>query len=61
MNMGEELQRLQHLISDLMNQNQQLKDQLDTFHMTYGCESNVKSYAHVTTMGCSIVGNDDIL
>ena len=61
MNIGDELQRLQHLISDLMNQNQQLKDQLDTFHRTSGCESNVKSYAHVTTMGCSIVGNNDIL
>jgi hypothetical protein len=61
MNIGEELQRLQHLINDLMKQNKQLKDQLDNFHSTYGCESNVKSYAHVTTMGCSSVGNDDIL
>jgi len=53
MNMGEELQRLQHLISDLMNQNQQLKDQLDNFHRTYGCESRGPGETISTTLGCS--------
>ena len=53
MNMGEELQRLQHLISDLEKQNQQLKDQLDNFHRTSGCETGGMGETISTTLGCS--------
>ena len=61
MNIGEELQRLHDLIGDLEKQNQQLKEQLDTFHRSYGCESKIKSYTSSTTMGCSTVVTDVIL
>jgi len=61
MNIGEELQRLHDLISDLEKQNKQLKEQLDTFHRTYGCESKRGGETISTTMGCSTVVTDVIL
>ena len=53
MNIGEELQRLHDLIGDLEKQNKQLKDQLDTFHRSYGCESKKDGETISTTLGCS--------
>jgi hypothetical protein len=53
MNMGEELQRLHDLISDLEKQNKQLKEQLDIFHRTSGCESKKDGETISTTLGCS--------
>ena len=61
MNIGEELQRLHDLISDLEKQNQQLKEQLDTFHRSYGCESKKDGETISTTLGCSTVVTDVIL
>jgi hypothetical protein len=55
MNIGEELQRLQHLIGDLEKQNKQLKDQLDNFHRTYGCETGGMGETISTTLGCSTI------
>jgi len=61
MNMGEELQRLHDLIGDLEKQNKQLKEQLLTFHRSYGCESKKDGETISTTMGCSTVVTDVIL
>lgn len=53
MNIGEELQRLHDLINDLMKQNEQLKQQLDNFHRTSGCETGGMGETISTTLGCS--------